>query len=136
MIGKGALAFAAIVLVIASSGCLGWGSAAANTVSADNVLGNYAWFKTQETAMQQLLAQVCAANAQITQFKHDYGDPKTYSSTVNDQYGQLTFVKQGYISKYNSLVSDYNARRSNFIKSLGRDQTPPPEYTPFYDSQC
>jgi len=116
---------------------LGYIGLGVKTVSAPNFEQNYGWFKTQEMAMKQVLAQICNSVSEINQFKLDNGgNMSAWTQTVHQQYGDLLFAKDGFVQKYNSLVSDYDARRSNFIQSFGRDVTPPDEVVQFYDANC
>lgn len=110
---------------------------AGKTVSAQNFERNYEWFKAQETAMLQIKSQICTSNEELEQFKQTYGDNgSAWSNTLKDQFADLNFVKRGYISKYNSLVATYNARRASFIQVFGRDPQTPALYAEFYESQC
>jgi hypothetical protein len=115
----------------------GYISLGANTISAQNFQQNYQWFKSQESAMLQLKSQICASVQQVNDFKNTFGnDTSKWSSDATRQYGDLTFAQNGYVSKYNSLVSDYNAHRNDFIRNFGRSQAPPTEYAEFYQAQC
>lgn len=106
------------------------------TVSADNFEKNYEWFKVQETAITQLKTQVCQSQYQVVEYKKTFGDTSKWNSEVFRGYNDLLFVKNGYISKYNSLVAQYNARRSSFIQSFGRDEQTPKEYAEYLDTVC
>lgn len=123
----------ALTVITIFGGYIGLGL---KTVSAQNFEKNYEWFKSQETAIKQIQNQVCVSNDSIKEFKALYGDVNGWTKTTKDQYGELSFVKNGYISKYNLLVSEYNARRASFIKSFGRDPQIPQDYARYYDALC
>lgn len=107
-----------------------------DTVSADNYKKNYQWFKDEESAITQLKSQVCASQSQIKDFKSTYGnDTSKWSTAATQQYGDLTFAQNGYVSKYNSLVSDYNAHRSDWIRDFGKGDAPK-EYAEFMAGDC
>ena len=115
---------------------LGYFGLAKKTVSAQNFEKNYEYFKSQETAMKQLEAQICQSKNEVNDFKEIYGNSTTWTKTTKQEYSELAFIKNGYISKYNSLVADYNAKRSSFIQNFGRDDKIPYDYALFYEAQC
>lgn len=81
--------------------------------------------------------QVCNANGPLKEFRDLYNEsPNDWSRQTKQDYSDLTFVRNGYVSKYNSLVADYNARRASFIRSFGRDSRLPEEYRTYDDSLC
>ena len=110
---------------------------AITTVSAPNAVHNYQWFKDQESAMAQIQNQICFQDSQIADFKQTYGsNSSTWSGNEQNNYADLQFVKSGYVSKYNALVGDYNAKRSSLISGFGRDPNLPPEHAEFFDANC
>lgn len=106
------------------------------TISASNFEKNYEWFKDQETSIRQLDVQVCQAAKELDIFKAMYGTPMNWTKNLQDQYADLQYVKNGYVSKYNALVAQYNAHRASFIRDFGRDANTPKEYAEYYDAQC
>lgn len=115
---------------------LGYFELGVRTVSAPNFERNYGWFKDQETAMSAIRNNICDAKTNIEDFTALYGDANQWTKTTKEQYNDLVYIKSGYVQKYNSLVAEYNSRRSNFIKEFGRDDDTPREYVEFYDKDC
>jgi hypothetical protein len=108
----------------------------AKTVSAENWEKNYEWFKGQEAAMSQILNQVCVVQKDTARLEELNGNATAWSKTTRDTWSSLNFEKRGYVSKYNSLVAEYNARRASFIREFGRDARTPAEYAVFFDEEC
>lgn len=90
-----------------------WLGFGVETISPDFVYDNYVWFKEQYTAIQQVSVMIQNAKGEVQDFKELYGDTSTWSWEINDEYSRLLTVKNGYISKYNQLVAQYNAKASN-----------------------
>lgn len=106
------------------------------TVSADNFEKNYEYFKQQEMALSQMRNQICYEQKEIDRFEKSYGSTINWTRSTKNNYEDLQFVKRGYVSKYNSLAAEYNAKRSSFIQAFGRDSNLPREYAEFFETDC
>ncbi len=107
------------------------------TVSAKNFEKNYEYFKLQESSMTQIKTQICQSKAEIDEFGVVYGNDATkWNKEIMQQRADLVYIKNGYISKYNAMAAEYNAKRSSFIQNFGRDSNTPREYAEFYEADC
>ena len=130
------IAFLIIAVISVASWAGGYLGLFGKTISAQNFEKNYEWFKGQEMSISQINNQVCYQIEQANDFKKLYGEAENWTKTTKQSYDDLMFVKNGYVSKYNSLVAEYNARRSSFIKNFGRDINTPDEKAEFYEADC
>lgn len=110
----GAILVFVIVAATSSAGCFGffegYTEAAQEMTSAEYAIGQYKFFIDKYNAIRQLGTQI--ANAQLTadDYMAMHPNPQFWTRTENDNYQQLTFVRDGYIQQYNKFVADYNAR--------------------------
>lgn len=103
-----------VILSFISIGCLGFGegyvSQAQKMTSADYVINQYKFFIEKYNAVRQIGSMIISVQRNMQEYKKDHGNPEFWTMTENDNYEELRFAKNGYISQYNLFATDYNNR--------------------------
>ncbi len=100
--------------------------------TADYVLENYRWFKNQSAAIEQTEAQIASMKGEIADYVDDFESVSKaeWPFDAREELGRKETVLRGYISQYNMLVKDYNARSSDMTRNWTKGDTPQ-ELEPF-----
>ena len=97
-----------------SCGCLGffegYTEKAQQYTSADYTITQYKFFSDKYNAIRSVGAMIQVQDLELTDFKQMHPNSATWTRTVSDNYEELRFNKNGYISQYNLFVSEYNSR--------------------------
>lgn len=80
------------------------------TLTADNAIYNYEWFKQQKEDIKAIEAKIEIAQTAETSFKAEAGDRKSWTFEDKNEAARLAAVKQGLQSQYQDMVATYNAR--------------------------
>ena len=88
----------------------GYREKAQEYTSADYAIEHYKFFIDKYNAIRQMGSMISNSEADIDEFKEMHPDPSTWTRTENEQYSELTFVRNGYVQQYDKFVTDYNAR--------------------------
>lgn len=80
------------------------------TLTADNAIYNYEWFKQQAEDVKAIESKIQIAQNAETSFKVDAGDRKDWTFEDKTEASRLGAVKQGLQSQYQDMVAQYNAR--------------------------
>lgn len=111
---KGVIVVLAVVLVASSAGCFGffegYTEKAQEMTSADYAIAQYKFFINKYNSIRQIGTQIENAQLTIDDYLAMHPSPEFWTRTENDNYQQLTFVRDGYIQQYNKFIADYNAR--------------------------
>jgi hypothetical protein len=103
-----------IIVAIMSCGCLGffegYTEKAQQYTSADYTITQYKFFIDKYNAIRSVGAMIQVQDLELTDFKQMYPNSATWTRTVSDNYEELRFNKNGYVSQYNLFVSEYNSR--------------------------
>ena len=97
-----------------SCGCLGffegYTEKAQQYTSADYSISQYKFFIDKYNAIRSVGAMIQVQDLELTDFKQMHPNSATWTRTVSDNYEELRFNKNGYVSQYNLFVSEYNSR--------------------------
>jgi hypothetical protein len=103
-----------LISLILLSGCLGFGEGyvkkAQEMTSADYVIGQYKFFIEKYNTVRQMGSMIVTGQRNMESYKKDHGNPQFWTMTENNNYEDLRFATNGYISQYNKFATDYNSR--------------------------
>lgn len=94
------------------------------TMTTDNAIYNYEWFKQQFQDINVAKQNVEVTEQQIADFKTTYGNATAWDYSTKQLYSQLQTQRTGQIQYYNELVGDYNARASMANRAIFKDNLP------------
>ena len=94
------------------------------TITADNAIANYEWFKVQHEKIQATDRKIQLASAQVKEFKELYGIPTGWNFQVTEEYGRISAVRLGLRNQYENLVAEYNARSGMANRVIFKDKLP------------
>ena len=94
------------------------------TITANNAIYNYEWFKQQYQDIGVAKQNVEVTDMQIVDFKTTYGNATAWDYSTKQLYSQLQTQRTGQIQYYNELVGDYNARASMANRAIFKDNLP------------
>jgi hypothetical protein len=80
------------------------------TTDADNVIGNYEWFKQCYEDLQATDVKIKNAEAQIKSFEESAGPRKDWTFEDKTEHSRLNSVLLGLKNYREELVAKYNAR--------------------------
>ncbi len=103
-----------VIVTIMSCGCLGffegYTEKAQQYTSADYSISQYKFFIDKYNAIRSVGTMIQVQDLELTDFKQMHPNSATWTRTVSDNYEELRFNKNGYVSQYNLFVSEYNSR--------------------------
>lgn len=80
------------------------------TLTADNAIYQYEWFKQQVEDIKAIEAKIQIAQASYDGFIASAGDRKAWTFEDKNEAARLQSVKQGLQSQYQDVIATYNAR--------------------------
>lgn len=80
------------------------------TLTADNAIYQYEWFKQQVEDIKAIEAKIEIAQNSHAAFVASAGDRKDWTFEDKNEAARLQTVKQGLQSQYQDMVATYNAR--------------------------
>lgn len=93
-------------------------SITSKTLSADNVIYNYEWFKQQYNDYLAIDKKIIVANDSVANFEKSAGDRKSWTFEDKTEHARLNTIVQGLMSQRADIVSNYNARASMANRSI------------------
>jgi len=91
------------------------------TLTADNALYNYEWFKKQKEDIDALVKKYEVAVLASEGFKAEAGPRADWTFEDKDESARLSAVAQGVKSQYIDAVALYNARSKMANRSIFQD---------------
>lgn len=80
------------------------------TLTANNAIYNYEWFKQQKEDIKAIEAKIEIAQTSYDSFIASAGPRKEWGFEDKTESARLSAVKQGLQSQYQDMVATYNAR--------------------------
>lgn len=80
------------------------------TLTADNAIYNYEWFKQQVEDIKAIKNKVDIAGKAVETFKLDAGDRSSWTFEDKTEASRLAAIQQGLQSQLEDMVATYNAR--------------------------
>ena len=95
------------------------------TVTADNAIYNYEWFKQQYEDMQATKRKIINTQDQIKDFKATFGENASqWDYTTAQTYNQLQTQLTGQRNYYEDQAAKYNARAQMVNRNIFNDNLP------------
>ena len=92
------------------------------TLTAENAIYNYEWFKQQSQDIKAGEAKISIAMQSVDSFEQALGsDRSTWTFEDKTEWARLRSVEQGLRSHVETLIADYNARASMANRDIFRD---------------
>jgi len=88
------------------------------TIDADNVLGNYEWFKRQAADYGAFDAKIATAQAAVDSFVAAAGPRTAWTFEDKQESARLNSVLQGLKSQKAGIAAEYNARSQMLNRSI------------------
>ena len=80
------------------------------TLTAENALYNYEWFKQQAEDIKANQAKINIANQSVISFEESAGERKDWTFEDKTEASRLRSIVQGLQSQQENLIANYNAR--------------------------
>lgn len=92
------------------------------TLTADNAVYNYEWFKKQYGEIQSAEQQIASTNAVIDSYTARLPDKLSeWTFENNHEYSRLNTIRIGQMNYLISLKNEYNARAKMVNRSIFKD---------------
>ncbi len=91
------------------------------TLTADNAIYNYEWFKQQVEDIKANQKKIDAALQSTVNFLSIAGSHDTWTFEDKTEYARLSSIQQGLESQQANLVADYNARAKMANRNIFQD---------------
>ena len=91
------------------------------TLSGDNVIYNYEWFKRQYEDIKATENKRDIAKKQVLTFKEDAGARENWTFEDKNEYSRLSAVHQGLENHLQDLIAEYNARSQMATRSIFKE---------------
>ena len=103
-----------VMVLVSTCGCLGffegYTKKAQEYTSADYSITQYKFFIDKYNAIRGVGAMIRNQDADLEDFKHMHPNSALWSRTDSNNYEELRFNRNGYLSQYNLFVQEYNSR--------------------------
>ena len=113
----------ALSMPLAIEGC-GRSDKTMDIISPDYILEQYRWFKKQTASIDQVKNQVKSEQEEIADMRKEYGKTPVseWPSDEREEFRRKQSILRGYISQYNMLVGQFNARDSDVTAKFAKGQ--------------
>ena len=91
------------------------------TLTADNAIYNYEWFKQQKQDIEALETKITIAEQAVLSFEASAGERSTWTFEDKTENSRLRAVAQGLRSQYTTAIANYNARASMTARNIFED---------------
>lgn len=96
-----------------------------DTLTAENAIYNYEYFKKQAESIQALRNKEVTADEAISSFKEIYGDDsKDWKKEDKVEYNRLNTNLTGIKNMLDDAIADYNAKSSMTNRAIFKDGLP------------
>jgi len=111
-----------IVLVLVVIGIVGfvwsWLSMPSKILDPNAALARWQWFYDTKTGLDGLAGNIQVAQKQVDDFKATNGDPSKWTFVQQDAYQHDSTVLSGYMTEYNNLANQYNAKMDDITRNF------------------
>lgn len=90
------------------------------TFDADNMVGNYEWFKQQYQDIKAIDTKIVSTQSSFDTFITSAGDRSTWTFEDKQEFGRLNTIINGLKNQRASMVAEYNARASMANRNIFR----------------
>lgn len=80
------------------------------TLTADNAIYNYEWFKERKEAIDANYGKIAIAQKAVKTFELSAGDRATWTFEDKNEWARLSAVAQGLESATKDMIAEYNAK--------------------------
>jgi len=91
------------------------------TLTAENAIYNYEWFKQQVEDIKALETKIQNADNSVVAFFSSAGDRKDWTFEDKTEYSRLQSVALGLRNQYADVVATYNARSKMANRNIFQD---------------
>lgn len=91
------------------------------TLTADNAIYNYEWFKQQKEDISAIESKIEIAQTSLDTFISSAGPRKDWTFEDKSEAARLGAIKQGLQSQYQDMIANYNARSKMANRSIFLD---------------
>lgn len=91
------------------------------TLTADNAIYNYEWFKRQYEAIQAIQKKITIAHDNVIAFEASAGARKNWTFEDKNEASRLASIEQGLRSQNEDMVAEYNARSKMANRNIFKD---------------
>lgn len=91
------------------------------TLTADNAIYNYEWFKQQYEDIQAIEKKIVIAEEKVISFEESAGPRSEWTFEDKNEHARLSSVQQGLESQYEDAVATYNARSQMANRNIFKD---------------
>jgi len=91
------------------------------TLTADNAIYNYEWFKQQKADIGAIEQKITVAQDSVVSFELAAGARSTWTFEDKTEDARLRSITQGLQSQYRDMVGTYNARASMATRNIFED---------------
>lgn len=91
------------------------------TLTADNAIYNYEWFKQQKADIEAIQQKIETAQSSVDSFERSAGNRTSWTFEDKTEDARLRSVVQGLQSQYRDMVGQYNARSAMATRSIFQD---------------
>lgn len=102
---------------------LNWLFLPAKILNPDEGLARWQWFYDTHEALNATAGNIQNATQAVTEFETFNGDPKGWNFQQTNEHSRLITVRNGYITHYNNLANQYNAK----MRDITRNWASPPD---------
>jgi hypothetical protein len=107
-----------ILIVLAIVGWLiSWLLLPLRVVNPEDGLARWRWFYDTHEAINATKGNIQVAAQAVDDYEDFNGDPKEWDWQQKSEYQRLTSVKNGYITHFNNLANDYNAKMRDMTRN-------------------
>lgn len=105
------------------------------TLTADNAIYNYEWFKKQEESIKALYKKADRATKDIEEYLKTFPDVKNWDIQTQQEYSRLNSIQSGLGNQLDDAIADYNAKSNMVNKNIFKDNLPSNLSKAFYAGQ-
>lgn len=91
------------------------------TLTADNAIYNYEWFKRQIEAIKATKNKATLAQQNVANFEASAGTRKDWTFEDKTEYARLSSVAAGLNNQVEDMVAEYNARAKMATRNIFED---------------
>jgi hypothetical protein len=91
------------------------------TLTPENAIYNYEWFKEKLEAIQATKNKAIQAEAKIIAFEESAGERKDWTFEDKTEHARLNAVHTGITNQIEDLVAEYNARAKMATRNIFQD---------------
>jgi hypothetical protein len=107
-----------------------------DTLTGENAIYNYEWFKMQEESIAALYKKEVRANKDLEELKAMLPESRSeWSRDDKIEYDRLNTIATGIGMQIDSAIAEYNARSSMVNRAIFKDNLPTNLSRAYYEAQ-